>query len=94
MFGSSESQLLLLLALVALYFIFTIWLAGKGRGYGGFVLPTMSGLYALWNYLKPMLIYNPYPTMREGMYMTFFGALAIVGLVAAIIIRYRKRSRD
>lgn len=49
-------------------------------------------------YILPILRNNlmgHYTTMKEGMYMTFFGALSIIGFILFGIIKYMsKRNND
>lgn len=73
---------------IGLYFVGIFYLSRKKSLYLGLILPTISLSIAIYNFIKPMIVYNPYPTMKEGMYMTFFGGLSIIGFIMFGIIRY------
>ena len=60
----------------------------------GFVMPTLFLILGGSNLYKSLYVYNPYPTMKEGMLMTFgllgFGISAVTLAVCRVI---EKRSR-
>lgn len=93
MFIGSNISLIVLLVFIILYFIAVVYLSKKKIFFWGLTLPAISGDIALYNYIKPMLVYNPYPTMKEGMYMTFFGVLSILGFLAFGITRFINRNK-
>lgn len=80
--------LVMFMLAICLYFIGVVYLSKKEKAYLGLILPVITLSIAIYNYVKPMLIYNPYPTMKEGIYMTFFGMLAIIGFILFGIIKY------
>lgn len=75
------------------YVISIIILSNKRQIYFGLALPVISLGFALYNLLKPMIIYNPHPTMKEGIYMSFFGALSIIGFIIFGIIKFRSKRK-
>ena len=85
--------LLVFMIFVILYFIAIVYLSKKDRMFWGLVLPAISGDIALYNLIKPMLVHNPNPTMKEGIYMTFYGVMAILGLILFLITRYISRNK-
>lgn len=91
---ASSVPILILLLCIILYFIAIVYLSKKSVIFWGLVLPAISGDIALYNYIKPMLVYNPYPTMKEGFYMAFFGAMAVLGFMVFGITRFMNRNRE
>lgn len=79
---------------ISIYFMGIVFLSKSRRSYLGSILPLILLGIAIYNFLKPMLVYNPYPTMKEGLFMTFFGGLSIVGFIIFGIIRYRSKIND
>ncbi len=73
---------------VIFYFIGVVYLSKKEKIYLGLILPVITLAIAIYNYVKPILIYNPRPTMKEGIYMTFFGLLSIIGFILFGIIKF------
>lgn len=96
MFIGANISLIILLVFIILYFIAVLYLSKKSTIFWGLVLPAISGDIALYNYIKPMLVYNPYPTMAEGFYMAFFGAMSLLGFIVFGITRfiYRNKTDD
>lgn len=90
---ASSAPVIILLICIILYFIVVIYLSKKRTIFWGLVLPAISGDIALYNFLKPMIVPNPYPTMKEGIYMIFFGALSILGLLTFGITRFINRNK-
>jgi hypothetical protein len=78
---------ILILAMI-LYFGGILLLTKGRRMYLGLILPSIFAFIALYNFIKPKLIPNPYPTMQEGIYMTFFGVLSILGFIVFGTIKY------
>ncbi|NMB42140.1 MAG: hypothetical protein GX996_09425 [Firmicutes bacterium] len=76
---------------LVLYFFGVVFLFKRKLSYLGMVLPCFFALMALYNYLKPKLVPNPYPTMQEGLYMTFFGVMAIIGFAIFAIVKHFTR---
>ncbi|NLC02879.1 MAG: hypothetical protein GX787_01200 [Tissierellia bacterium] len=85
--------LLIFMVFVILYFIAIVYLSKKDGIFWGLVLPAISADIALYNFIKPMVVYNPNPTMKEGIYMTFYGVMAILGLILFLITRYISRNK-
>lgn len=60
----------------------------------GYILPTLFLLLAGYNLYKSLYVYNPYPTMAEGMYMTFgligFGISTVTLVVCRMIGRHNR----
>lgn len=95
MFIGSSVPLIILSAFIIIYFMAVIYLSRKKLIFWGLAFPAILGDIALYNFLKPMLVNNPYPTMKEGIYMTFFGALSILGFLTFGITRFiYKNKRD
>lgn len=80
-----------ILSICLLYFFGTIYLSKKRNALLGLTLPILFGCISIYYLLKPILVYNPYPTMKEGIYMTFFGALSIVGFIMFFLVKYRSK---
>lgn len=80
--------LLIFVLAICLYFIGVVYLSKKEKVYLGLILPVITLSIAIYNYVKPMLIYNPRPTMKEGIYMAFFGLLSIIGFILFVIIKF------
>lgn len=80
--------ILIFILAICFYFIGVVYLSKKEKTYLGLILPLVTLGIAIYNFLKPMLIYNPNPTMKEGIYMTFFGLLSIIGFILFIITKY------
>ena len=78
----------ILIIVMIFYFGGILFLTKSKRAYSGLILPGIFTLITLYNYIKPMLIPNPCPTMKEGIYMTFFGVLAIFGFIVFGSIKY------
>lgn len=78
---------MLILAMI-LYFGVILFLTRGRRKYLGLILPCIFAFISLYNFVKPKLIPNPYPTMQEGIYMTFFGVLSILGFIVLGTINY------
>lgn len=93
MYFGSNIFLLSIISIIVLYFISVIYLSKSRRAYLGLILPIIFAIITLYNYIKPILVHNPYPTMKEGIYMTFFGALSIIGFVIFLIVKYIYRRR-
>lgn len=85
--------LVIFMLFIILYFIAIVYLSRKDGIFWGLALPAISADIALYNLIKPMVIHNPNPTMKEGIYMTFYGIMAILGFILFLIIRYIHRSR-
>ncbi len=85
--------LLIFMVSIILYFIAIVYLSKKDSIIWGLALPAISADIALYNLIKPMVVDNPYPTMKEGIYMTFYGVMALLGLILFLIIRYIHRNR-
>lgn len=94
MFVSPVIFLSYFIMFIGIYFIGIVLLSKSKRAYLGSILPIIFLGISIYNFLKPMLVYNPYPTMREGIYMTFFGGLSIVGFIIFGIVRYRSRRNN
>ncbi len=94
MFVSPVIFLSYFIMFISIYFIGIVLLSKSKRAYLGSILPIIFLGISIYNFLKPMLVYNPYPTMREGIYMTFFGGLSIVGFIIFGIVRYRSRRNN
>ncbi len=94
MFVSPVNFLSYFIMFISIYFIGIVLLSKSKRAYLGSILPIIFLGISIYNFLKPMLVYNPYPTMREGIYMTFFGGLSIVGFIIFGIVRYRSRRNN
>lgn len=96
MFVGSSVPLIILIIFIIIYFMAVIYLSRKKLMFWGLALPAILGDIALYNFLKPMIVHNPYPTMKEGIYMTFFGALSILGFFTFVIARfiYKNKSED
>lgn len=93
--GSSGNVFIILLIVgVFVYLIGVIYLSKKKQFYLGMALPMISLIIALYNLIKPILIPNPYPTMKEGILMTFFGLLSVVGLIIFAGVKYQQKSRN
>ena len=80
-----------ILSICLLYFLGTIYLSKKKKALLGLTLPLIFGCISIYYLLKLILVYNPYPTMKEGIYMTFFGALSIVGIIIFVLVKYRSK---
>ena len=91
---TSTIPVLFLLVCIILYIIAIVYLSKKSIIFWGLILPAISGDIALYNYIKPMLVYNPYPTMTEVFYMIFFGAMSILGFIVFAITRFMHRDKS
>jgi 4-amino-4-deoxy-L-arabinose transferase-like glycosyltransferase len=89
-FGSNALLIIIILVIIS-YFVAVAYLSKSRRAYLGLVLPIIFAIISLYNYIKPILVYSPYPTMKEGIYMTFFGALSIIGFSIFLIVKYIHR---
>lgn len=78
---------MLIMAMIVYFGGIYFLVRGKRKNLG-FLLPCILAFIALYNYIKPMLTPNPYPTMQEGIYMTFFGVLSIMGFIVYGTIDY------
>ena len=76
---------------VILYVVLANSLARYRPGLRGLIVPFAFTLISLYYFVKPMVIPNPYPTMREGMLMTFYGALALLGYAVYVLTRWRAK---
>jgi len=85
------SYLIVFILSCILYFFGTIYLSKKKNALLGLTLPILFGCISIYYLLKLILVYNPYPTMKEGIYMTFFGALSIVGIIMFFLVKYRSK---
>ena len=94
MYIGSNIPIFILLTCIIIYFIAIIYLTKKRINFWGLVLPAISGDIALYNYIKPMLVYNPHPTMSEGFYMVFFGSMSLLGFIVFGITRFINRDKD
>ena len=83
-----------ILSICLLYFLGIIYLSKRRKTLLGLSLPVIFGCIAIFNFLKPILVHNPYPNMKEPMYMTFFGALSIVGFIIFFFIKYRSKKKS
>jgi hypothetical protein len=78
-----------MLIIVMIFYFGGILILTKGKqAYAGLILPVIFTFITLFHYLKPLFITNPHPTMKEGIYMTFFGVLAIFGFIVYGAINY------
>lgn len=93
MFIGSNISLIILLVFIIFYFTAVVYLSKNRTIFWGLALPAISGDIALYNYIKPMLVYNPYPTMAEGFYMVFFGVMSILGFIVFGITRFIYRNK-
>lgn len=82
------APIIIFILAVCFYFFGVVYLSKKKQIYLGLILPVITLSIAIYNYLKPIYIYNPRPTMKEGIYMTFFGSLSIIGFIIFGIIKY------
>lgn len=80
-----------ILSICLLYFLGTIYLSKKKNALLGLTLPILFGCISIYYLLNLILVYNPYPTMKEGIYMTFFGALSIIGIIMFFFVKYRSK---
>ncbi len=78
-----------MLILVIIFYFSCIYFLTKGkRKYVGVLLPCIFAVIATYYYIKSMLLLNSYPPMQEGIYMTFFGVLSILGFIVFGNINY------
>ncbi|NMB42167.1 MAG: hypothetical protein GX996_09560 [Firmicutes bacterium] len=58
----------------------------------GYVIPMLFLILAGFNYYKSLYVYNPYPTMAEGMFITLglvgFSIAAITLVVCRLVQKY------
>lgn len=94
MYMVSSASVIILLTFIILYFIAIVYLSKNRTIFWGLVLPAISGDIALFNYIKPMLVYNPHPTMAEGFYMVFFGVMSILGFIVFFITKFIYRNKE
>ena len=80
--------LLTILLIIIIYLIAVIYLSRKRQSYLGIILPGFFACVAVYNYLKPILVPNPRPTMKEAMFMIFFGTLSILGFIVFLVVKY------
>ncbi len=81
---------------IVIYFAGVVYLSRKRKVYLGLILPLILAFVASYYFVKPMLIPNPHPTMQEGMYLTFFGALSLAGFIVFGIVKllFPRRSAE
>ncbi len=57
----------------------------------GFILPILFLTLAGYNLYKSLFVYNPYPTMAEGMYMTLgligFGITLVTLIICMLALK-------
>jgi hypothetical protein len=71
-----------------------MWLATRPHMAYGLVIPAAFLLLAGYNLYKSIYVYNPYPTMAEGMMFTFgLAGFVVSGLVLAICRTVMRRGR-
>ena len=90
--GSTGTQgFIVYVSIIGTYFIAVGYLSKKSRFYLGLILPVLFGLAAFYNWFKPILTPNPYPTMQEATMMIAFGLLSITGFIEWLVIRFLTR---
>ena len=61
----------------------------------GLIIPVLFLGFSGYYLYKDLFIYKPYPSMQEGMFMTFglvgFGVSAITLVVCRLVVKYRTR---
>ncbi len=71
-----------------------VLLATRKQRVLGYVMPTLFLILGGSNLYKSLYVYNPYPTMAEGMYMTFgligFGISTVTLVVCRMIGRHNR----
>ncbi|NLJ55977.1 MAG: hypothetical protein GX334_02880 [Firmicutes bacterium] len=78
-----------MLIIVMIFYFGGILILTKGKkAYAGLILPIIFTFITLYHYIKPLLVPNPHPTMKEGIYMTFFGVLAFFGFIVYGAIKH------
>ena len=82
---------LLIVAGVILYVVLVNHVVRSRPGLKGLTVPFAFTLLSLYYLMKPLIIPNPYPTMREGMLMTFYGAVALLGYALYGFAKWRGR---
>lgn len=60
----------------------------------GIILPIIFGCISIYYLLKLIILYNPHPTMKDPIYMTFFGALSVIGFVEFLVAKYCLKNRN
>jgi hypothetical protein len=91
--GGSPLIFTVLIFVIILYCGIVVYFANRRQVYLGLIMPSVFALVALYNFLKPLLIPNPYPTMKEALFTTFFGVLSIVGFIVFGINKYLFKNR-
>ncbi len=91
---SSSYYIVFILSACILYFLSIIYLSKKKNALFGLILPIIFGCISIYNLLKLVFVYNPHPTMKEGIYMTFFGALSVIGLVEFFVAKYCFKNKN
>ena len=60
----------------------------------GIALPIIFGCISIYYLLKLIFVYNPHPTMKDPIYMIFFGALSVIGFVVFFVVKYRLKNKN
>ncbi len=72
-------------------------LSAKKRIAFGYIMPALFLILAGYNLYKSLFVYNPYPTMQEGMLMTFgmigFGISAVTLVICRIIRKHNEGNK-
>lgn len=77
-----------------LYFLSIIFLSKKENAVLGLALPIIFGCVSIYCLIKLISVYNPHKTMKEPIYMTFFGALSVIGFVVFFVAKYRLKNKN
>lgn len=61
----SSTYLIGLVLFAGLYIFGVVYLSKSNKLYIGIVLSSILACIALYNLIKPIIVYNPYPTMKD-----------------------------
>jgi|LSQX01.1.fsa_nt_gb hypothetical protein len=92
--SSSSFIIVFILSACILYFLSIIYLSKKKNALFGLILPIIFGCISIYYLLKLIIIYNPHPTMKEPIYMTFFGALSVIGFIEFFVAKYHLKNKN
>ncbi len=90
---SPNSMLVIILVICFFYFFSILYLSRQNNPLFGLILPFACLCISIYNLIKLIFIYNPHPTMKEGIYISFFGALSILGIIVFLVAKYIWRKR-
>lgn len=86
--------IIFILSACILYFLSIIYLSKKKNALFGLIFPLLFGYISIYYLLKMKFVYNPHKTMKDPIYMTFFGALSVIGFVVFFVAKYHLKNKN